>query len=125
MCIGRRVLASVVAATYLAACTSWRVQSLTPESAGATHREMRVTGPDGNLLVLHDARMVGDSVIGYTDRPIIGWTEHGGRAALPLTQVTRAETRGFDAVKTTLLVLCAGGLVLAVVNGLKNFTTAE
>ncbi|MGH7673808.1 MAG: hypothetical protein ACREMV_00935 [Gemmatimonadales bacterium] len=77
---------------------------------------MRLTGSQGKPLVLRDARIVGDSVIGFTDRALTGRSEHAGRVGVPLAQVTRAEARRFDAVKTIVVV----GVVALLVVGLSN-----
>lgn len=70
-------------ALTLLACSSWRVQPVTPEQAdliiSREPKDIRVQRPDGRRLVLFGPRVVGDSVIGLV---------RGQSTALALSDIT-------------------------------------
>ena len=110
----KRLIATIMMTSYLAACTTWRVQEAAPQKASA----LRLTLADGRRLVLRDAHVVGDSLVGFAaqerDRP-----SERVRVAFLAADVQRMEGSKLDASKTALAVIGLGvviGLVVAVGN---------
>ena len=94
----RGVLIGLLAATTLNACTSWRVQPVTPEQLISDRpvKEVRIARPDSSWLVLSGPHLVVDSLVGMTRRK---------RIAIPLTDIRHIAVRQGNALKTTGLVL--------------------
>ena len=82
----------------LNACTSWRVQSVTPEQlfARETPKQVRVQRSDATRMVLKRPQLVGDSLVGRTS---------GGTAAVYVRDVSEIAVRRPDALKTVGLVI--------------------
>jgi hypothetical protein len=92
----RRVAAPVLLATHLAACTSWRVETVAPAQLlkTKTPSEVRVTRPDNSKVVLTHPGVARDSLWGWS---------RGAQLGIPLTDVRAIATRHGDAAKTVLL----------------------
>lgn len=93
-----RMLGTLLAATTLAACTSWRMQPLSPEQLLNDQRPtaVRVQRADGGRIVLTKPQLVPDSLVGTT---------RGQRTAVSLADITQVAVRRGNALKTTGLVL--------------------
>ena len=95
----RRHIPLILLASYLAGCTSWRAQGVTPQQVINQRHPMRlrVTQTDGMRLVLENPVLLRDSVV--------GWTRAFGSRAVALADVKRVEARETDAGKTAGLIL--------------------
>lgn len=95
-----RVIPALLLLAYLPACSSWRVENVTPQALiEAKHpTQVRVSRPDGTKQVLHQPSIAGDTLRGVGPEP-----------AIPLTDVQAVETRHGDTGKSLLLV---GGIVV-------------
>jgi hypothetical protein len=104
--IGLVLLASMT----LSGCHGWRSQT-NPPSGAQLPDPARITRTDASVVVLRDAAVSRDSIVGQVDRS--GGTE---RVAIPLSQVRRIDARGMDGGRTALLGagILAGLLGLAV-----------
>lgn len=62
----RRVLSSVLLPVYLSSCTSWQVQSVSPEQVVTEDQPsaIRVTLTDNSKLEMEQPRIVGDTLRG-------------------------------------------------------------
>ena len=82
------------ALALLSACQSWVPSAMKPSVAIATARadRVRIATTDGPDVILTDAHISGDSVIGTGDR--------GERTVIPLSRVSATETQQVDATKT-------------------------
>lgn len=105
----RRVVALVVTAVFLPACTSWRAATAPPGD------HLREEGP-ADVRVWHASSGERTELDGATVRgdSLVGADGDGRLEAVPLSDVRRMEVRETDGGKTTLLVLgVAGGALLA------------
>jgi hypothetical protein len=110
--VGRtRVIAAVLLLAYLPACSSWRVEKVSPQALiEAKHpAQVRVSRPDGTKQVLHQPSIAGDTLRGSVQEP-----------AIALGEVQTVETRHGDTGKSLLLVggifigaMLAGAIVCA------------
>src|SRR5687768_15129580 len=94
--VGRtRAVAAVLLLAYLPACTSWRVENVSPQALiEAKHpAQVRVSRPDGTKQVLHQPSIAGDTLRGSGQEP-----------AIPLDDVQTVEARHGDTGKSILLV---------------------
>jgi hypothetical protein len=89
---------TVILLGQLNACTSWRVQSVTPEQlfARETPKEVRVQHLDEKQLVLKKPQLVGDSLVGKTD---------GTAAAAYLQDISEIAVRRPNMLKTLGLIV--------------------
>ena len=100
------------ASMTLSGCHGWRSQTNPP--SGALPNPARITRTDASVVVLRDAEVSRDSIVGQVDGG-------AGRVAIPLSQVQRIDARGMDGGRTALLgvgilVGLFGLVVLAVAN---------
>lgn len=99
---GPNVIAgTLVAFTFLSACSSWRTQPVTPRELIETQHPgaVRVERLDRSRIELRHPRLAPDSLVG----------EHRGqRSAVALADISRVAVRRGDGLKT-------GGLVLGIV----------
>ena len=104
----KRVLASILMASHLVGCTSWRLQSVTPQQViSERHPErLRVTRADNTTVVLSNPQLERESLVGSTA---------AGRTAVPLADVKQVEMQQTNGGKTALLVVGIAGLVALVV----------
>lgn len=109
----RRMLLPLVLLSALSACQGWNGHRLRPEPRELPS-PLRVTMTDGSRLVVWNAEVARDSLVGLVGkRP-----EERTRAAVPLSQVRRTEARGVDFVETVgltaaITVLAAASVVFA------------
>jgi hypothetical protein len=96
----------VIVAT-LNACTSWRVQSVTPAQLVAEQQphKVRLRGQDGTRTELRGPFVRGDSLLGLTK---------GDTAGVALNEVQVLEVRRFDWLKTAGLTVLTVGVTLGV-----------
>lgn len=120
LCVIRpRLIAAIIMLHYVAACTAWRVQEAAPQDAS----ELRVTLADGRRLLLRDAQMMGDSLVGFAvQRPVNPSARV--RLAFPTADLQRIEVSRLDAGKTSLAVITLGAMV-ALVIALGNIQTTD
>ena len=92
------MLRTLLVVTTLTACTSWRVQPVSPEQLLNDERPkaVRVQRADRSRVVLNSPQLVSDSLLGTT---------HGQRTAVPLADITQIAVRRGNALKTTGLIL--------------------
>jgi len=94
----RGLLRCLLGAMTLTACTSWRMEQVTPEQlfAGKPPKMVRVEGPDGRKIVMGRPHLVLDSLVG---------TIRGQRSTTPLANITHISVRRGNGLKTTGLVI--------------------
>ena len=102
------MLGTLLVVTTLTACTSWRVQSVSPEQLLIDERPnvVRVQRADRSRVVLNSPKLVSDSLLGTT---------RGQRTAVPLADITQIALRRGNALKTTGLILGIPATAFAVV----------
>jgi hypothetical protein len=68
----RRVLSSILLPVYLSSCTSWQVQSVSPEQVVEEEQpsQVRVTTTDESEVVLKAPSVSGDNLLGLGDGPM-------------------------------------------------------
>ena len=113
----RQILSLIVMISYLAGCTSWRVQPVAPEQLVESQRpsKIRVETTQHEKLVLKQPFVRDDSLMGYAD----------GRATrIPLDQIVRVEKKQTDPAKVGVLVVAIVGLIAlaATVDPMGGFT---
>jgi len=111
------VLAILLVLLLVAGCTSWRessgsIQQTLTENQHKTVRAYRVGRP---MLELHDAYLVGDTLIGTQWLEGRGWQSQHLATRVPLDFIARVEVYYVDTGKTVLLVAAIGVTALAVV----------
>jgi hypothetical protein len=90
------------------ACTSWRMNALSPQAAVQGHpRTLRVTRTDSSQVILHDPGLQGDSIVGITPQQT--------RVGVPLDSVAVTHTRRTSAVKTVFAVVGVAAAAFAAV----------
>jgi hypothetical protein len=96
--VPRGMLWSLLIATALTACTSWRVQQVGPEQllAGQHPNAVRVQRADRSRIVLSRPQLRGDSLVGTT---------RGRPTGVPLGDISQIAVRRGNALKTTGLIL--------------------
>ena len=102
------MLSTLLVVTTLTACTSWRVQPVSPERLlnDESPKAVRVQRADSSRVVLNSPQLVSDSLLGTT---------RGQRTAVPLADITQIAVRRGDALKTTGLVLGVPATAFAVI----------
>jgi len=102
------MLSPLLVVTTLTACTSWRVQPVSPEQLlnDERSRTVRVQRADRSRVVLNSPQLVPDSLLGTT---------RGQRTGVPLADITQIAVRRENALKTTGLILGIPATALAVV----------
>lgn len=96
----RRIVVGALLGT-LAACTSWRVQGISPEMVLAREHPaaVRVVRTDSSVLIVSAPTVVRDTLRGEVD---------SGPVALPLSDVHTLAVRRGDGAKTAGLVFVVG-----------------
>ena len=100
----RQILSLFVMVSYLAGCTSWRVQPVSPQQLLETERpgKVRVHTTLQEKLVVKEPFVRDDSLMGYVN----------GRATrIPLHQITKVEKKQADAAKIGVLVFAIVGVI--------------
>ncbi len=93
----RRILSCILLPAYVASCTSWHVEPVSPAQVVTQDQPptIRVTLNDGSLLVLDSPVVLGDTLLGHAR------TESNAQRAVLLADISRVETPGkWDSVKT-------------------------
>ena len=106
----RPVAAALLLAVSLQACHGWVARTEPPREVLGTkeHSHVRVTTSDGVTREIIAAHVEGDSLKGYTD-----YTKpESARIAVSLGDIRSVETQSLHRVRTTLLVVGLGGVVL-------------
>jgi len=102
-------------ALALSACTSWRVETdpLPAPLDGRTMSVVRVLTRNGETIVVYEARLSGDSIIGLQRQTGVTTSR---RIAIAVDNVARLERRSLDLWRTiyTPVAVLAMTLVLAV-----------
>ena len=106
-----RTRTSIAALLLVSACNEW-VHLETPQEALMRARAgtIQVTKTDRTVLQLHDAAILGDSLVGTTDRD-------GFLSGVLLKDVTAVDIRQFSLRRTGLLVV-GGVLATFVIAGI-------
>jgi hypothetical protein len=105
----------LLASMSLSGCHGWRAQP-NPPSGAQLPSPARITRTDESVLVLRDAAVSHDSIVGQVDR-----SGEAVRVAIPLSQVRSIDARRMDGARTALLgVGVLGGLLGLVVLAAAN-----
>ena len=105
----RRPIAYTLLLWYLAGCTTWRVQNLTPQQViDRWHpASVRVTTADSSEFVLNHPRIAGgDSLAGLRG---------GAPSSVAVSDVTQVAIRRFSTGKTVGLILALNGVFAFIV----------
>ena len=105
----RQPLAALLLGLTLGGCTSWRLEPGGPTQAIAQHpsRTVRVQKRGGEVLVIDDPKVVGDSIHG-----VMRYAPGEPSVAVALSDVQRVETAHIHAGKTILNLGIALTIVL-------------
>jgi hypothetical protein len=106
--MSRRPIAYTLLLWYLAGCTTWRVQNLTPQQIiDRWHpASVRVTTADSSEFVLDQPKIAGsDSLAGF---------HNGAPSTVAVADVTHVATREFSAGKTVGLVVGVSVVAVAI-----------
>jgi len=108
------VVAAVVAAALLNACTAWRTATLEPQrfSSEKSPKKVRVTLIDSTRFEVRHPVVVGDSLVWIVRRS----PAETSRQAVALGTIRSVQIHGTDATLTTLLVVGLVGLSAISVN---------
>ena len=101
----------------LTACTSWRVQPVSPAQviSDTRPRDVQVRlRHDSSTVVIPKARIIGDSIVGYQEPATFHFTPR--RIAVPLADVRDVAVRRVDAGLTMVAVFTVFVVVSAVVS---------
>ncbi len=111
--IVRRVVSAILLPVYLSSCTSWQVQSVSPEQVVEQEQpsQVRVTTTDQSEVVLEAPRVAGDNLLGLGDRNV-SWagsayavSDTGSALEIPLADISHVALKKTDATKSVMLVL--------------------
>jgi hypothetical protein len=107
----RRLALPLLLAVAAPGCVTWNPQP-TPEPSSRERLPdpVRVTRSDAGTVLLFDAALAGDSIVGFTG----GGSASGQRVAVAMSDVRRLEARKTNAAGTAGLV-AAAALALGVV----------
>ncbi len=100
----KQILSLIVMASYLAGCTSWRVQPVTPQQLPTADRpyDVRVHTRKGETVVLEQAFVRNDSLVGSVKALPLG---------ILLDEIAQVEKRQTDGAKNLLLVVGVAAIV--------------
>ena len=120
----RRLTCCLLLPVYLAGCSSWYVQEVTPQQlvTEGQPKKIRVTLTDGSQVVLEQPRVSGDTLMGkFAPKGVAPSAQvfvRGEQVSIPLSDVTDVAIQRTDAAKTTKLivwtVLVVGAAVVVV-----------
>lgn len=110
-----RYISACLLATYLSACTSWKVQTVAPEEAFSdslyARKGVRITTPDSQRVEVKHPKLA--------EGIITGRNRGGAMVSFPVENVTEMAVKRPDATRTVLLivgsVVGAGAITLAAV----------
>jgi len=107
----RRILSCILLPAYVASCTSWRVEPVSPAQVVSQDKPstVRVTLNDGSRFELESPVVSGDSLLGLVK------DESYGQRAVLLADISKVEIRIGDALKTAGLVVGLPLLLIGVV----------
>jgi len=113
----QRIMSIALMAGHLSACTSWRVETLSPAEVIRVHRpaKVRLEDIDGHREVLYGPEVQGDTVIGR--RAV---SDPAPNRALALSQIKQVATRHVSSGRTVGFVLGIGLIVAVVVHAAEN-----
>jgi hypothetical protein len=105
-----RAVAIVLIACQLAACTSWRLETLSPADVMQQQypEVVRVERQDGHREVWYRPQINGDSLIGWWDT-----ARKTPDRRVPLADIRQVSTSHVSAAKTSALLVVLGGLLAA------------
>ena len=97
----RRLTCCLLLPVYLAGCSSWYVQEVSPQQLIAEEQpgKIRVTRTDGSQVVLEQPRVSGDTLMGCQIIEVQG-QQRCPRVSIPLSDVTDVAIPKTDAGKT-------------------------
>ncbi len=100
----RRFIACVLLPCYLAACTSWKTQQVSPQQVISEEQPdwIRVTLTDGSQRVLEQPAVSGDILSGLSDA--------GTPVHIPLADVVDVAVEKTNALKTAALIYVVLGI---------------
>lgn len=108
----RRAFTIALMAGQLGACTSWRLETVSPAEVIQQQQPgaVRIERIDGHHEVWYRPEIHGDTLIGR-------WNidEKAPDRALPLAQIKQVSTNHVSPTKTTLLGLTLGAMIAAVI----------
>jgi len=108
----RRAIAIVVMAGQLGACTSWRVETLSPAEVIREQQPgaVRIERTDGHHEVWYQPEVHGDTLIGW-------WNAYAKTPdrALPLAQIKQVSTNHVSPAKTTVLGVTLGAMFAVII----------
>jgi len=110
----RRAIASILLMSLpSSACTSWRLEQPAPQGAS----KLRVTLADSRRLELHNAQLIGDSVVGLELPATQGRLASAEpvRRTFAVAELNRIERQKFDGVRTFFVVIGAGAVAALIV----------
>ncbi len=121
----RRILSCILLPVYLSSCTSWQVQSVSPEQVVEEEQpsQVRVTTTDQSEVVLEAPRVSGDNLLGLGDRHV-SWagsayavSDTGSALKIPLADISHVAIKKTNTTNSVLLGLgiAAGAFAVAVV----------
>ena len=118
----RRVLSSILLPVYLSSCTSWQVQSVSPEQVVAEQpSQVRVTTTDQSEVVLEAPRVSGDNLLGLGDRHV-SWagsayavSDTGSALKIPLADISHVAIKKTNTTNSVLLGLGIAAGAFAVI----------
>jgi len=115
-----RVIALLVACTFPTACTAWHTTSLQPQrfSAEKSPEQVRLTLRDGRELTARHPVIVGDSLV-WADWPDEA-PRDSTRSAVLVSNIRQAKVHGVDALRTFILLVPVGLLLLIFVDIAQN-----
>jgi hypothetical protein len=104
-----RLFALLAAVAALSSCIGWSApRPLAPSPLDTIPAHLRVTLTDGRRLVLPDARVHGDSLVGDTLSEFL----HAARmhVSIPLARIRSVSTREMAQGRTLLLLVTVGAI---------------
>ncbi len=111
----RRILSCILLPVYLSSCTSWQVQSVSPEQVVEEDQpsQIRVTLTDSSELEMEQPRIVGDTLRGLVKG---GVDDSLVERDVLLADIATVRVKKTDATKSILLgVGILAGVVVALV----------
>ena len=100
----RRFIACILLPCYLAACTSWKTQQVSPQQVISEEQPdwVRVTLTNGSQRVLKEPAVSGDTLSGLSDAGI--------PVHIPLADVVDVAVEKTNALKTAALIYAVVGV---------------
>ncbi len=117
----RRFVGSILLPVYLSSCTSWQVQSVSPEQVVEEEQpsQVRVTTTDQSEVVLEAPRVSGDNLLGLGDRNV-SWagsiyavSDTGSALEIPLADISHLAVKKTNTTNSVLLGVGVAAAVAA------------